>query len=208
MARSTPKQANRVARPGHLFPSEALARNVRAYRQFRGMKQEDVDKGMAMLGLRWSVGTVGFVERRDRAVGVDELVPLAIVLGVPIGALLDPTGPEGRDGVGWELGTVALNPPESHGLARGWRSARLDQEASTPPERIAVTTYPEPDQPQGFEAYRREYIEALARRQPAPEPYPSGRESLEEGARVAQLAQDAAKQRTRREAAKRTRGKR
>jgi transcriptional regulator with XRE-family HTH domain len=102
MARG-PKKAQREARPGLVFPSEAVARNVRSYRGARGLKQSDLADLMSGLGLEWSAGTVGFVERYERSVTVDELVALALCFGVPLGHLVDPAGPLGTDGVGLDL---------------------------------------------------------------------------------------------------------
>ena len=46
MARG-PKRAQREARPGAVFPSEAVARNLHAYRGLLSMKQSDLADRMA-----------------------------------------------------------------------------------------------------------------------------------------------------------------
>lgn len=127
MARGTPKRANREARPGCMFPSEAVARNVRSYRLLQRMTQEDLASRMTELGLDWSPGIVGFVERYERAVTVDEYAGLVLSFGVTVGALLDPTGPLGTDKVGLDLvgldgqGVAVFDATMAHGWATGKR---------------------------------------------------------------------------------------
>ncbi len=102
-----PQRARRESIPGTVFPSEAVARNVRAYRGLRRLTQSELAERMAAMGLEWSAGTVGFVERYERSVTVDEYVSLTLCLGVRVGALLDPTGPLGSDPVGLQVGDSA-----------------------------------------------------------------------------------------------------
>jgi transcriptional regulator with XRE-family HTH domain len=108
-----------------MFPSEAVARNVRSYRLLQRMTQEDLASRMTELGLDWSAGTVGFVERYDRAVTVDEYAGLVLSFGVTVGALLDPTGPLGTDKVGLDLvgldgqGVGVFDASSAHGWATG-----------------------------------------------------------------------------------------
>jgi hypothetical protein len=121
VARGTPKQRSKQAAEGTVFPSMALARNVKAYRQMRGLKQEEVGAQMSRLGWDWNAGTCGFVERGDRAVDVDELVGLAVLLDVPIAGLLDPTGFDGRNQVGLDLG-VGRSPGRRKNTTKGMLS--------------------------------------------------------------------------------------
>lgn len=101
-------------------PSEVLADNVRSHRTLRRQSQGDVAERMRALGQRtWSRQTVSEVERYGRAVTVDELWALALVLDVTPADLLDPVGLDGRDerpiviGEGHTLGMAA-----AHVLAR------------------------------------------------------------------------------------------
>lgn len=71
-----------------------VAENVKAYRLLRDMTQDELGARMEELGHGWSGGTVGLIERRTRHVAVDELGGLAIALGVTLGQLQDPTGPD------------------------------------------------------------------------------------------------------------------
>jgi transcriptional regulator with XRE-family HTH domain len=94
--RATPKRRERQPTPGAVFASDVLATNVRAYRLVRGRTQEELADRMSQLGHGWSAGTVGFAERGDRTLSVDELLALAIVLETDVLDLLDPTGIDGR----------------------------------------------------------------------------------------------------------------
>src|SRR5215218_1648915 len=75
-------------------PSDALAANLRAYRMLRNMTQDELASRMAHLCHGWGRSTVSAVEGKSRNVTVDELFGLALSVGVTIGALLDPTGPD------------------------------------------------------------------------------------------------------------------
>lgn len=114
--RATPKRKGRRPADSSAFASEVLATNVRAYRALRGLTQEGLAERMVSMGHEWSAGILGFVERHDRVVGVDELVGLAIALEVTIGDLLDPTGPDGRRRLGLDLGDIR---PESGAYLSG-----------------------------------------------------------------------------------------
>ena len=74
-------------------PARVLAENVKAYRLLRKLTQEQLAERMVALEHPWNGGIVSFLERRDRGVNTDELVGLALCLGVSIGQLLDPGGP-------------------------------------------------------------------------------------------------------------------
>jgi transcriptional regulator with XRE-family HTH domain len=87
----------RQPKPGSRFPSQILANNVRTWRTLRKLSQADLADRMARQGHAWSESIVGFVERGQRAVTVDELIGLVIALNTrELGSLLDPLGPEGE----------------------------------------------------------------------------------------------------------------
>jgi transcriptional regulator with XRE-family HTH domain len=96
MPASTPRRAGRQAKPGARFMADVLADNARGYRLLRRLEQADVAERMGSLGHPWSQVTVSQVENGRRNLTADELLGLAMVFGVAIGALLDPTGPDGR----------------------------------------------------------------------------------------------------------------
>jgi transcriptional regulator with XRE-family HTH domain len=73
---------------------KAIADNVRAFRQIRGIDQATVASHMESLGIAWRQVTVSEVERGERSVTVAELLALAFVLETTIEQLLDPRGPE------------------------------------------------------------------------------------------------------------------
>jgi transcriptional regulator with XRE-family HTH domain len=108
-----------------VLPSQAVARNVRAYRLINRMTQADLAEIMDRFGLGWSAGTVGFVERGQRAVTVDEYVGITLCFGLVVGDLFDPTGPLGTDDVSLDLpgaqgdGFREILPPRAHNWARG-----------------------------------------------------------------------------------------
>ena len=105
---STPRRKGRVAPMGAALPSEVLADNVRAYRALRQLIQEELAERMSELGHDWSRSTVGDVERNARGVTVDELFGLAISIGVTIGQLLDPTGPDHSRALSLDVGLYDL----------------------------------------------------------------------------------------------------
>lgn len=80
-----------------MLASAALARNIRAGRGLRGMKQEDLAQAMTRLGHPWTDSTVSAVEGGRRQVAVDELPALAAVLGYVLPDLLVPADPERLD---------------------------------------------------------------------------------------------------------------
>jgi transcriptional regulator with XRE-family HTH domain len=130
-SRATPKRKQRQAAPGTVFPSDVLTSNMRAHRLVRGLTQEDVGAEMARLGHEWSAGTVGFAERGDRTLSVDELVGLAIVLTTGVTDLLDPRGIDGR-----ETDPVDYGDPARLGLpvdiAGPWMRGQLLVEVTGP----------------------------------------------------------------------------
>jgi transcriptional regulator with XRE-family HTH domain len=78
---------------------EAVAGNVRTYRQLRGMDQADLARRMYSLGMfPWSRVTVSEVENSKRNITVAELLALTLALGTTIEQLLDTRGPERKQG--------------------------------------------------------------------------------------------------------------
>jgi transcriptional regulator with XRE-family HTH domain len=89
MPEPTPDRAGITPPEGALFPSQILARNIRALRGLRGWRQELVAERMMFLGHQWTRQTVGEVEQGRRNVTVDELLSLALVLVITVDRLLD-----------------------------------------------------------------------------------------------------------------------
>ena len=81
------------------FVADALADNIRAYRDLNRLEQADVAERMQRLGHPWRRVTVSEVERGRRNVTVPELLALVLVLGTTAGELLDPR-PDQRGGPG------------------------------------------------------------------------------------------------------------
>lgn len=90
MARAKPRPTGREPAEGSRFPAVVLAENIRAFRVLRGITQDQLGELMAALGHPWTGSVVGFTERQERTVSVEELLGLAIVFGATIGELLDP----------------------------------------------------------------------------------------------------------------------
>lgn len=118
----------RPAADGLGQPSDALAENLRAYRLLRHMTQDQLACRMTHLGHGWGRSTVSAVEGRSRNVTVDELFGLALSLGVTIGQLLDPGGPDQsrplRLDVGLRIDEDGQPRPLAARLARLWASSR------------------------------------------------------------------------------------
>ncbi len=117
-----------VPTPGLGRPSDALAENLRAYRILRRMTQDQLAARMAHLCHGWGRSTVSAVEGKSRNVTIDELFGLAVSVGVTIGDLLDPTGPDNRRPLSLDVGLRASdggNPqPVAPRLAHHWASSR------------------------------------------------------------------------------------
>jgi transcriptional regulator with XRE-family HTH domain len=104
---ATPRRAGREAPKGSRYPSEIVADNIRDHRSLRRVSQQQLADEMSRLGHGWWRATVSEVERAGRAVTVDELVALALALGVTVADLLDPAGPAGTRDAGMYVGEVA-----------------------------------------------------------------------------------------------------
>jgi transcriptional regulator with XRE-family HTH domain len=89
---------------GDSRPSRFLAENIRGYRILRGMTQDQMAARMVMLGHGWGRSFVSAIEGRRRGVTIDELFGLAITLGVSVGRLLDPSGPDRSRDEGLDVG--------------------------------------------------------------------------------------------------------
>ncbi|HEV2760048.1 MAG TPA: helix-turn-helix transcriptional regulator [Acidimicrobiales bacterium] len=109
-------------------PSDALAQNLRAYRLLRHMTQDQLAARMAHLCHGWGRSTVSAVESRSRNVTVDELFGLAVSVGVTIGQLLDPTGPDHSRRLSLDVGLRAADDGHPHPvtprLAHLWAASR------------------------------------------------------------------------------------
>jgi transcriptional regulator with XRE-family HTH domain len=91
--------------------AEAVAGNIRAYRQLRGLEQETLARSMQSLGIAWRRATVSEAERNQRNVTIAELLGLALALETTVEQLVDTRGPEGRRGprVSLSEGPVLVN---------------------------------------------------------------------------------------------------
>lgn len=103
MPETTSQRPAAASEPIH--PSQAVAANLRRLRSLQRLSQEDIAQRMTALGYgragkpggradarsrAWGRSTVSEAESGKRELTVDELVGLSIILGVPIGGLLDP----------------------------------------------------------------------------------------------------------------------
>lgn len=116
-------------------PSVALAQNIAAYRALRRITQHELAARMTVLGHAMGRSAVGAIETTRRKVTVDELFGLAISIGVTIGQLLDPTGPDHSRPLALDVGlkTVDGAPrPIEPRLACLWVASRTV--ARLPPE--------------------------------------------------------------------------
>jgi transcriptional regulator with XRE-family HTH domain len=122
------RPAGRVVAGGVGQPADALAENLRAYRLLRHMTQDQLAARMAHLSHGWGRSTVSAVEGRSRNVIVDELFGLALALGVTVGQLLDPGGPDHSRQMSLDVGLRAEGTgqpqPVAPRLAHMWASSR------------------------------------------------------------------------------------
>lgn len=109
-------------------PSDALTANVRSYRLLRDLTQDGLAARMNRLSHGWGRSTVSAVEARARNVTVDELFGLALSLGVSIGDLLDPAGPDRSRRLSVDVGLRApatgSPQPLAPRLAHMWASSQ------------------------------------------------------------------------------------
>lgn len=110
-------------RSGRRFLGDALAANVAAYRKAAvpPMRQQDLADRMTLLGHPWTQAVASMTETATRNVTVDELLALAVALGVTPAELLDPggiTGTDERDADLWDLTVLAPR------LARSWTAGK------------------------------------------------------------------------------------
>jgi transcriptional regulator with XRE-family HTH domain len=78
--------------------AKTVARNIRTYRQLRGLDQDALARRLQNLAIPWRRVTVSEVERGERNVTVTELLWLALALQTTIEQLLDTRGPERLQG--------------------------------------------------------------------------------------------------------------
>lgn len=116
----------------------ALAENIAAYRALRHATQDELAARMTRLGHIMGRSTVSAIEARGRNVNVDELLGLALALGVTVGQLLDPTGPDHGRQLGLDVGltsaegaTRPIGPWLSHLWVASRCSARLPADEGT-----------------------------------------------------------------------------
>jgi transcriptional regulator with XRE-family HTH domain len=118
-------------------PSDALAANLRAYRLLRNLTQDGLAARMTHVGHGWGRSTVSAVEGRTRNVTVDEMFGLALSLGVTIGQLLDPEGPDRTRRLSLDVGLRVADDgrpqPVEPLLARLWASSRAVMRLSEDP---------------------------------------------------------------------------
>lgn len=109
-------------------PSDALAANLRAYRLLRQLTQDGLAAQMFQLGHGWGRSTVSAVEGRTRNVTVDELFGLTLCLGLTVGQLLDPAGPDRSRRMSLDVGLrdsgTGRPEPVEPALARRWASSQ------------------------------------------------------------------------------------
>ena len=75
---------------GHGPAAEAVANNVKAIRERRGLSQQQLALQLGWLGRPMQTSAVAKVESGDRQVDVDGLTALAVALNVPVARLLLP----------------------------------------------------------------------------------------------------------------------
>lgn len=134
-------------------PSAALARNLGAYRGLRHVTQDELAGRMTGLGHDMSRSTISAIESSGRSVTIDEMFGFAISLGVTIGQLLDPTGPDhsraDRVDVGLRAGDGSpqlLSPWIAHLIAASRVRVTLPSE-----DRVELEVLPAADLPAAAE---------------------------------------------------------
>jgi transcriptional regulator with XRE-family HTH domain len=103
---------------------ETVARNIRTYRQLRGLDQDALARRLNVgVAIPWRRVTVSEVERGERQVTVTELLWLALALGTTIEQLLDTRGPERLQGP-WLVPLPPVEPLPAETLAELGREIR------------------------------------------------------------------------------------
>jgi transcriptional regulator with XRE-family HTH domain len=94
----------------------------------RDMTQDQLAARMSHLCHGWGRSTVSAVESKARNVTVDELFGLAVSVGVTIGELLDPTGPDHSRKLSLDVGLRdhddSFPQPVAPRLAHLWAASR------------------------------------------------------------------------------------
>ena len=75
-------------------PEQLVGARARDLRIARNLTQTDVAKAMSAHGFTWRQGTVSATEAAERPIRVNEAAALAVVLGVDIVTLCDPSDSE------------------------------------------------------------------------------------------------------------------
>jgi transcriptional regulator with XRE-family HTH domain len=123
-----------TSNPLPLIPlREAIAISLVAMREQFGVSQRDVADAMTQLGFRWSAPTVTKIEKNRRALTVEELVGLCIVMRVPLSSFC--VTPHGHPTV---IGTVEMDPATLTKLLEGDAEDRADVYGGIPDLQLAT----------------------------------------------------------------------
>lgn len=115
--------------------AEAVAANVRAVRERRGMSQQQLAARMGDLGRPIQASTVAKVESGSRRVDVDDLAALAVALNVPLARLMVPDVE--LDESVFVVPAVPVPAWIAWGWANGEQSLHPDDEPWNDPSRLA-----------------------------------------------------------------------
>ena len=100
---AAPHPAGRQPQPGSRLPSQVVADNVKALREYQKRSQAYLAGLMRNQGVEWSQSTVSQVELGARHVNVDELYALALALELTnLVDLLNPLTPANLGKQPWE----------------------------------------------------------------------------------------------------------
>ena len=122
---------------GHGPAAEAVANNVKAIREPRGLSQQQLALQLGWLGRPMQTSAVATVESGDRRVDVDDLTALAVALNVPVARLLLPDVDDDEAEVhdvpaysvpmwsawAWATGELSLASPYDE----GWRDQEMQR---------------------------------------------------------------------------------
>lgn len=109
--------------------AEAVAANVRAVREARGLSQQQLAGGVAELGRPMQATTIAKIEGGDRRVDVDDLVALALALNVSPARLLVGDQPQDEE--------VRLAADVSVPAWRAWHWAVADHSLYLPTDDLS-----------------------------------------------------------------------